>query len=94
MGIFIVLTTLSDEGRLALKKDPARIKDHNRQLEALGVKILAQYAALGQYDFINVFEAPNADTIFKAAVKYSGRGLQSSITLTAKTIDDFIACTK
>ena len=94
MPIFIALTTLTDEGRLALKENTARIKDHNHQLEAMGVKILAQYATLGQYDFVNIFEAPSADTIFKVAVKLTGRGVQSSITLTAKTADDFIACTK
>ena len=53
-----------------------------------------QYATLGQYDFINIFEAPNDDAIFKVASQLGGKGIQSSITLAAKTVDDFIAATK
>ncbi|MDD5312840.1 MAG: GYD domain-containing protein [Dehalococcoidia bacterium] len=94
MPIYIALTNLSAEGRKAITEDPARIKANNRQIEAMGVKILAQYATLGQYDFINIFEAPSDDVIFKVAVSLSGKGVGQAQTLVAKTIDDFIATTK
>ena len=94
MPIYIAMTTLNDQGKEVLKKNPARIKEHNKLLAAMGVKVLGQYATLGQYDFINIFEAPNDDAIFKVALQLSGKGVQSSITLAAKTIDDFIAATK
>ena len=94
MPIYIALTNVSAEGRKAMKEDPARIKANNREIEAMGVKILAQYATLGQYDFINIFEAPNDDAIFKVALNLTGRGVDQVQTLTAKTLDDFIATTK
>jgi len=94
MSVYIVLTTLSDEGRKAIKEDPSKIKANNRELEAMGVKVLGQYATLGQYDFVNIFEAENDDVILKAAVRASGRGVAHAQTLTAKTVDDFIAITK
>ena len=94
MPIYIVLTNLSAEGREAVTKDPSRIKTNNKELEAMGVKVLGQYATLGQYDFINIFEAPNDDIIFKVAVNFSGRGVNQAQTLVAKSIDDFIAVSK
>ena len=94
MPIYIALTNVSAEGRNAIKEDPARIKANNREIEAMGVKILAQYATLGQYDFINIFEAPNDDAIFKVALNLTGRGVDQVQTLAAKTLDYFIATTK
>jgi len=75
MPIYIALTNVSTEGRQAIKEDPARIKANNRAIEAMGVKILAQYATLGQYDFINIFEAPNDDAIFKVALNLTDEEL-------------------
>jgi uncharacterized protein with GYD domain len=94
MPVYIALTTVSAEGRKAIKEDPSRIKANNQELKAMGVKILAQYATLGQYDFVNIFEAPNDDVIFKVAVQLTGRGVAQVQTLVAKTLDDFIATTK
>ena len=94
MAIFITMTNLSPEGRKALQKDLSRIKANNKELEAMGVKVLAQYATLGQYDFINIFEAPNADAIFKVAFHLTGKGIAQVQTMEAKNLDDFIAATK
>jgi uncharacterized protein with GYD domain len=94
MPIYIALTTVSTDGRKAIKEDPSCIKANNQELKAMGVKVLAQYATLGQYDFINIFEAPNDDVIFKVAVLLTGRGVAQVQTLVAKSIDDFIATTK
>ena len=52
-----MLTNLTDEGRKTIKANPQRIKEVNKEVEAMGVKILDQYALLGQYDFINILEA-------------------------------------
>ena len=91
MPVYIALTVLNEAGRKAMKEDPARIKAHNKQLARFGVKVLAQYATLGQYDFVNVFEAASDDAIYKAAVQLTGGGVLQTITLAAKTADDFIA---
>jgi uncharacterized protein with GYD domain len=94
MPIYIALTNVSAEGRKAIKEDPSRIKANNREIEAMGVKILAQYATLGKYDFINIFEAPNDDAIYKVSLNLTGRGVDRVQTLAAKTLDGFIAATK
>ena len=54
MAIYVMLTTLTDEGRKTIKGSPARIKEVNQEVEAMGAKILAQYALLGPYDFVNI----------------------------------------
>ena len=33
-----------------------RIREVNAEVEAMGVKVLEQYAVLGQYDFCNILE--------------------------------------
>ena len=48
MPIYLVLTTLTDHGRKTIKENPDRISAVNQELEAMGVKILSQYAVLGQ----------------------------------------------
>ncbi len=52
MPIYLMLTNLTDEGRKAVKEKPGRIKEVNKEVEKMGVKILSQYALLGVYDFV------------------------------------------
>ena len=63
MAKFVMLTTLTDEGRKTLMENPGRIKEVNKEVEAMGAKILAQYAVLGPYDFVNIIEAPSNEVI-------------------------------
>ena len=58
-----MLTTLTDEGRKTITENPARIKEVNREVEAMGAKVLAQYALLGPYDFVNIIEAPSNEAL-------------------------------
>jgi uncharacterized protein with GYD domain len=37
MGYYVILSTLTDEGRKTLKNNPERILEVNRELEAMGV---------------------------------------------------------
>jgi len=90
MPIFIALTTLNESGREAIKTNPRKIKANKTALEAMGLKVLGQYITLGQFDFINVFEAKNEATIFKAAVNLSGKGIAHTETLVALTVDEFL----
>jgi uncharacterized protein with GYD domain len=90
MPLYIMMTNLTDEGRKTVKSNPQRIKEVNKEAEAMGVKILAQYVMLGQYDFVNVLEAPNHETIAKVATELGSRGTLQSNTFAALTLDDFI----
>jgi len=94
MGLYVMLTTLTDEGRKTIKEHPGRIKEVNKEVEAMGVKILAQYALLGRYDFINILEAPGNDAISKVAVELGARGTLQTMTMAAMKVDDFIKSIK
>jgi uncharacterized protein with GYD domain len=89
-----MLTTLTDEGRKTIKEHPGRIKEVNKEVEAMGVKILAQYALLGRYDFVNILEAPSNETISKVAVELGSRGTLQTMTMVAMKVDDFIKSIK
>jgi uncharacterized protein with GYD domain len=90
MPLYIMMTNLTDEGRKTVKTNPQRIKEVNKEVEAMGVKILAQYVTLGQYDFVNILEAPNNETIAKVAMELGSRGTLQTNTLAALTLDNFI----
>ena len=90
MAVYIMLTTLTDEGRKTIKSNPQRIKEVNKEVEAMGVKILAQYALLGQYDFVNILEAPDSKAVSKVAVELGARGTLHTLTMAAMTVDEFI----
>jgi uncharacterized protein with GYD domain len=85
-----MMTNLTDEGRKTVKTNPQRIKEVNKEVEAMGVKIVAQYVTLGQYDFINVLDAPNNKIVAKVAIELGSRGTLQTNTLAALTLDDFI----
>jgi uncharacterized protein with GYD domain len=90
MALYVMMTNLTDEGRKTVKSNPQRIKEVNKEVEAMGVKILAQYVVLGQYDFINILEAKNNEVIAKVATELGSRGTLQTSTLAAMTLDDFI----
>jgi len=94
MPYYVMLTTLTDEGRKTLKEKPERIKEVNKEVEGMGVKILAQYALLGQYDFINILEAPSNEAVAKVGLQLGARGTLQTMTLAAMPLDDFIAILK
>jgi len=91
MAVYVMLTTLTDEGRKTVKTNPERIREVNQEVEAMGVKILAQYALLGQYDFANILEAPDDKAIARVAIELGARGTLQTMTLPAMSIDDFIS---
>ena len=91
MNTYIMLSTLTDEGAKTIKERPDRIREVNLELEALGVKVLLQYATLGQYDFVNIVQAPDNETVALVSAELSSRGSVRVQTLPAIVIDDFIA---
>ena len=78
-----MLSTLGPQGSQTLREQPDRLKQVNAEVEALGVKVLLQYALLGRYDFLNILEAPDEKTMAKVSVELGSRGTMSSQTLAA-----------
>jgi uncharacterized protein with GYD domain len=91
MPRFIMLSSLTDEGAATIRKNPERIKEVNKDVEALGGKVIDQYAVLGEYDFMNILEAPDMETIARISIELGSRGSVHIRTLAAIPVDEFIA---
>jgi uncharacterized protein with GYD domain len=90
VALYILLSSLTDEGRKTVKSKPDRIKEVNKEIEGMGARVLGQYAVLGLYDFINIVEAPSNETMVKISVALGSRGTIQIMTLPAMTIEQFI----
>ena len=90
MATYVVLSTLTDEGRKTIKQNPQRILEVNKELEKMGVKVKEQFAVLGPYDFVNIVDAPDNDAIMRMSVEIGSRGSVQLLTLFALPVEDFI----
>jgi uncharacterized protein with GYD domain len=90
MPTYVVLTTLTDHGRRTLRDNPGRIREVNAEMKAMGVTLKDQYALFGQYDFINIMEAPDDTVLTKALIQLASRGTASTMTLPATPTEEFI----
>lgn len=90
MPKFVMLSTLGPDGAARLRENPQRLKEVNSELEQMGVKVLEQYALLGQYDFLNILEAPDEVTMSRVATALGARGTLKTLTLTAIDVDTYI----
>jgi uncharacterized protein with GYD domain len=88
---YIMVSRLSPEGVQTIKNNPQRIKEVNREIEQLGAEVKAQWATLGQFDFVNVVEAPDEQTMARISLELGSRGTAKYESLPAIPIDDFIA---
>jgi uncharacterized protein with GYD domain len=91
MPLYILLSTLSTQGVQTLKANPDRLREVNRDIEELGARVLHQWATLGEFDFVNVVEAPDIATIAKVSVALAARGSTRIETLPALDIEEFLA---
>ena len=91
MSTFVMLSTLTPEGVQTIKNNPSRIKEVNREIEQLGAEVKAQWAVLGRFDFVNIIEAPDEQTMSRISLELGSRGTAKYESLTAIPIDDFIS---
>ena len=73
-----------------LKSNPDRLREVNRDVEELGARVVQQWATLGPFDFVNVVEAPDVQTIARVSVALGARGSTKVQTLQALDIDEFL----
>ena len=91
MATYILLSSLTDQGAETIQEKPGRIKEVNKEIEAMGVKVLVQYAVLGPYDFVNIVECADNETMARVSAELSSRGTIRIMSMAAIPIDDFIA---
>jgi uncharacterized protein with GYD domain len=91
MPIYVLLSTLTDQGRKTVSERPERIKEVDQEIQAMGVKVLDQYVVMGPYDFVNIVEAKDNETVFKMSLALGSRGTVQIMSMAAMPVDDFIA---
>lgn len=89
MPTYLMLSTLTPQGVQTLKANPSRLREVNRDVEELGAKVLHQWATLGEYDFVNILEAPDNETVARISVELGARGTVQLTTLPAIAVDEF-----
>ena len=94
MPTYILLSNLTDEGAKALKTNPKRLQEVNKEIEEYGAKVTAQYAVLGPYDFVSIVEAPDNDAIARVSVELGARGSVRLLTLPAIPVANFVRTLK
>jgi uncharacterized protein with GYD domain len=90
MPTYIMLSSLTDDGRKTLKERPERLNQVNTEIESMGARVTSQYAVLGGYDFINVIEAPSNEVMARISLELGSRGTIKMTTLPAMPIATFI----
>ncbi len=94
MAHYLQLVVLTDQGRLKFEEDPEWVKEVNKDIELMGAKIICQYALLGQWDMVNIVEAPSDEIAAKIAIKLSAGGSVQPMTLAAIPLDNLIETLK
>jgi uncharacterized protein with GYD domain len=90
MPLYILLSTLTQQGVQTLKSNPERLRQVNEDIAELGCKVLHQWATLGEFDFVNVVDAPDVATVAKVSVALGARGSTRIETLPALDVEDFL----
>ena len=74
MPKYLMLSTLNEQGLQTLRANPERLREVNRDVEELGVKVLYQWFLLGPHDFVNIVEADSASVIAEVSITLGARG--------------------
>ena len=91
MPTYILLKNVTEDVAERLKTHPQWIIESDAELEKLGIKILAQYAVIGPYDFVTIVEAPDNRTMVQASTRLSMHGNVKITTLPALPLDEYVA---
>lgn len=73
-----------------MRETPDRIRAVVEEVESMGLTVVAQYALMGQWDFLNIIEAPDEATMARAAVMLAARGTMRTTTMQAIPIEQLI----
>jgi uncharacterized protein with GYD domain len=94
MPAYAMLTTLGPDGWETLRQNPDRINAVREEVEALGLTVVCQYALMGQYDFLNIIEAPDEQAMARAAIMLAARGTMRTTTMQAIPVEQLIETLK
>ncbi len=96
MQTYILLTKLAPDVSRLMKERAELGRNWLDQVKKScpQVKFLAHYAILGQYDFIDIYEAPDIETAAKVSIISQANGAFMAESLTAIPYKRFIELTE
>ena len=94
MATYVLLSTLTPEGRKTIKDRPERIAEVNKEIEQFGARVVSQLAVLGPCDFVTIIEAPNNETVARLSAELGSRGTVSILSMPAIEIDNLVKSLK
>ena len=83
MPTYVVLGKFTTEGIKNIKDSPERLEAAKKVLKSVGGEMKKFYYTLGQYDFVAIGEAPDAEAMMKAMMTIGSSGAVGTQTLTA-----------
>ena len=90
MATYILMGTLTEEGRKTVKERPQRVLEVNKEIESFGARVIAQYVVLGLYDFVTVLQAPDNETVARISAEFGSRGTLSLMSMPAFDVSIYI----
>jgi uncharacterized protein with GYD domain len=92
MATFVLMTKVAPETLHDARARKAMGKEWLKKVKAAcpEVKWVAHYALLGQYDFMDIYEAPDLETAHRVSLISRGEGAVIAETLPAMPYDQFL----
>lgn len=94
MPTYISLMKFTDQGIKDIKDAPQRIEQSFKALEAMGGKIIAFYATMGEYDYVSVAEGPSDEVAMTFLLGLGTAGNVRTTTLKAFKREEFVELVK
>jgi uncharacterized protein with GYD domain len=91
MPVYLLLSTLTEHGVQCVVEEPTCLRQMSMDIENLGVKVLDEYATLGQFDFVHVIEAPDNESVARVSMELIAKGHIKPLSLPTISINDFIS---
>lgn len=88
MPTYITLVNFTDQGIRNVKDTTKRAKAFQTSAKKAGVKVKAEYWAMGRYDIVIITEAPDDETISRAMLSLGSLGNVRTETLRAFSADE------
>ena len=89
MPSYIILVRWTSQGLQKIKESASRLEAGRKAFEAAGIKLKAFYMVMGQYDMVNIVEAPDDATLARALLNLASQGNLQTESLRAFTEDEY-----
>ncbi len=89
MPTYVSLMKFTEQGIKEIKNAPQRLEENIRGLEAIGGKLIALYATMGEYDYVAIAEGPSDEIALGYLLALGAQGLVRTTTLKAFPREQF-----